>query len=447
MTNVAKRFETLQNHKQSNNIDSSFMNTPEQHPSKDTKCDNCGEDLLGAFCWVCGQKDTHYNRSVFKVIADFFKEMFDVDSRVFTTLSTLFFRPGLLSIQFRDNKRASYVTPIRLYLFSSLVFFFLFAITFRSQNVQLGAENSDHGTDVSEVTSSLRPEENVVRTQNEIDEYLGVLRSLVGFEEDVFESAKNVLTGRIVTLDHDQWSERIFAITDSLRAHVVLERSDQRLVEEIKHAEESHKRIRVLHEFFKNDPVTRTMGEEIVKSRKQGQLLTATKVVLSDRYMEHVDSEFAKIGALETYLLRLEVIAAYNGKDFVEDMAESLPLVMFVLLPIFVSILSLLSVGKGIRVVFQLIFAMHIHAVAFITLTVSILLSLLLTSVPLGGAILTLILTMFIVVHVYLSFKNFYGAGHIVSLLKFFVLTIIYGVVLNMSLVAMVVYFTLMQAA
>lgn len=418
--------------------------TQDQQPMNDSKCDNCGEELLGAFCWVCGQKDSHYNRSVFKVIGDFFKEMFDVDSRVFTTLSTLFFRPGKLSTQFRENKRATYVTPIRLYLFSSLVFFFLVAITSRSQNVQLGPENNDAGTDVTHAETSRTAAEMPARTQEEIDEYLKSIRSLVGFEEDTFESAKNVLTGRIVKLDHDPWSESIFAITDALADLVRLELIDYRLVEEIKHAEEAHKRIRVLHEFFKNDPVTRTMGEEIVKSRKQGQLLNAMKIILSRSYVEHVESEFAEIRTFDIYFLRLEVIAAYNGKDFVEDMAESLPLMMFVLLPIFVAILSLLSAGKGIRVVFQLIFAMHIHALAFITLTVNILLSLLLTSIPLAGTILTLVLILFIVVHIYLSFKNFYGAGHIVSLLKFFVLTIMYGVVLFVSLFGLTVYFTLM---
>ncbi len=419
------------------------MTTLEQHPNKDTKCDNCGEELLGTFCWVCGQKDTHYNRSVFKVIGDFFKEMFDVDSRVFTTLSTLFFRPGKLSIQFRDNKRASYVTPIRLYLFSSLVFFFLVAITSRSQNVQLATDRLVDRAETTQVESSQMLEETPHRSQEEIDEYLTSIRSLVRAQEGAFESAKNVLKGRIVTLESDPWSERIFEITDYLQDLVSRGVSDWGLIEEIQSAEEAHKRLRVLHELFQNDSVTLEMGKEIVKSREHGQLLNATKLVLSDRYKEHVDSEFANIPAWEIKLLRLEIAAAYNGKDFVEEMAESLPLMMFVLLPIFVSVLSLLNLGKGIRVVFQLIFAMHIHALAFITLTVSILLSLLLTSIPVAGLVTTLILQLFIVVHVYLSFKNFYGSGHFISLLKFVVLTIVYGVVLLISVLTMVIIFTL----
>ncbi|MYF03209.1 MAG: DUF3667 domain-containing protein, partial [Gammaproteobacteria bacterium] len=358
------------------------MQTLEQQPNKYTKFDNWGDELLGEICLVCGQKDSQYNRSVFKVIGDFFKEMFDVDSRVFTTLSTLFFRPGKLSIQFRDNKRASYVTPIRLYLFSSLVFFFLVAITSRSQNIQLGEDRVVDSTNTTQEESSLTPAETPARSQKEIDEYLTSIGSLVRDQEGAFESAKNVLKGRIVTLESDPWSERIFERTDYLQNLVTLGVSDWGLIEEIQHAEEAHRRLRVLHEFFKKDRVTRVMGEEIVKSREQGQLLRATKMLLSRMYAEHVDSEFAYIPAWEIHLLRWDIAAAYNGKDFVEDMAESLPLMMFVLLPIFVSVLGLLSLGKGIRVVFQLIFAMHIHALTFITLTVSILLSLLLTSIP-----------------------------------------------------------------
>lgn len=421
------------------------MTTLEQQPNKDTKCDNCGEELLGAFCWVCGQKDSHYNRSVFKVIGDFFKEMFDVDSRVFTTLSTLFFRPGKLSIQFRDNKRASYVTPIRLYLFSSLVFFFLVAITSRSQNI--GEENSSDGINASPVAVSLTQRgEPAVRTQEEIDQYLTSIRSLVRLEEGAFESAKNVLKGRIVTLEYDPWSERIFDITDHLQDLVTLRLSDWGLIEEIQAAEEAHKRLRVLQELFHDDPDTRELGEEIVRSREQGLLRDLVKIMLSGFYANYTTEVLREISGILKRLLKGLINAAHNPREFVEDVTENLPLMMFVLLPIFVSILSLLSLGKGIRVVFQLIFAMHIHALAFITLTFEILISLVvsvipgLSDIPYVFGILVLLLFLFIIVHIYLSFKKFYGSGHIVSLMKFFVLSLAYGVLLVISLLALMVF-------
>ena len=421
------------------------MTTIEQKPSKDSKCDNCGEELLGTFCWVCGQKDSHYNRSVFKVTSDFFKEMFDVDSRVFTTLSTLFFRPGKLSVQFRDNKRASYVTPIRLYLFSSLVFFFLVAIISRSQN--LGEERSPDGNDASQVELSQSfLEQHPVRTQEEIDEYLTTIRGLVRAEEGVFESAKNVLKGRIVTLASDPWSERIFEITDYLQDLVTPSVSNWGLVEEIQQAEEAHKRIRVLHEIFHDEPATRALGEEIVRSRQQGELLNTVKFLLSGIYANHEVVEGRDISRFLKRVLAGLINATQNGPQFVEDVIENLPLMMFVLLPIFVSMLSVLSLGKGIRVVFQLIFAMHIHALAFITLTFEILISWVVSIIPVVSnvpyviEIIALLLFSFIIVHTYLSFKKFYRSGHIVSLMKFFVLTFAYVLVLAISLLAMAIF-------
>ncbi|MYF53027.1 MAG: DUF3667 domain-containing protein, partial [Gammaproteobacteria bacterium] len=97
-------------------------------------CDNCKAELTGLYCSQCGQKNTHYNRSVFLVIGDFVKELFDVDSYVFKSLFTLFFKPGRLSAEFRNNKRARYIRPIRLYLFSSLMFFAIVAITAAQNN-------------------------------------------------------------------------------------------------------------------------------------------------------------------------------------------------------------------------------------------------------------------------------------------------------------------------
>ena len=60
-------------------------------------------------------------RSVWPVATDFFRETFEIDSRIFRTLKLLFFRPGQLSIEFARNRRASYLSPVRLFLFMTLL--------------------------------------------------------------------------------------------------------------------------------------------------------------------------------------------------------------------------------------------------------------------------------------------------------------------------------------
>ena len=60
-------------------------------------------------------------RSVWPVVGDFFRETFEIDSRVLRTLKLLFFKPGQLSIEFARNRRARYVSPIRLFLFMSFL--------------------------------------------------------------------------------------------------------------------------------------------------------------------------------------------------------------------------------------------------------------------------------------------------------------------------------------
>ena len=59
-----------------------------------------------------------------ELLADFM----DFDSRVMRTLKPLLFRPGKLTRDYLDGRRFRYVPPLRLYIFSSLAFFFLAAL-------------------------------------------------------------------------------------------------------------------------------------------------------------------------------------------------------------------------------------------------------------------------------------------------------------------------------
>ncbi|WP_420615135.1 DUF3667 domain-containing protein [Candidatus Palauibacter sp.] len=91
-------------------------------------CANCGHELPESFCSHCGQSDRHYARSLGSVVLEFLREMFELDSRLFRTLRLLFFKPGSLTREFSRNRRVSFVSPVRLYIFASFLFFLLLSL-------------------------------------------------------------------------------------------------------------------------------------------------------------------------------------------------------------------------------------------------------------------------------------------------------------------------------
>lgn len=91
-------------------------------------CANCGRDRPGNFCAHCGQSDRDYARALLSVAGEFVRETFELDSRLFRTLGLLMFRPGRLTMEFSRNRRAGFVSPVRLYIFASFVFFLLLSL-------------------------------------------------------------------------------------------------------------------------------------------------------------------------------------------------------------------------------------------------------------------------------------------------------------------------------
>ena len=89
-------------------------------------CLNCGRERAERFCGHCGQNNRDYIRSAPSVAGDFVRETLEIDSKLLGTLKLLV-RPGRLSAEFSRNRRASYLSPVRLYLFASIVYFFALA--------------------------------------------------------------------------------------------------------------------------------------------------------------------------------------------------------------------------------------------------------------------------------------------------------------------------------
>jgi hypothetical protein len=86
-------------------------------------CLNCGNELAGKWCSACGQRATHPRPTMHELLHEAVDELGHFDSKLLRTVKLLLFRPGALTREFLDGKRVCYVSPIRLYLICSLLFF------------------------------------------------------------------------------------------------------------------------------------------------------------------------------------------------------------------------------------------------------------------------------------------------------------------------------------
>ena len=90
-------------------------------------CLNCGAAVAGPFCSQCGQS-THPHRSLLHVFEEFLHGILHFDTKAWRTLPMLAFRPGTLTRGYVYGKRARYISPLALFLFTVFFMFFVFAV-------------------------------------------------------------------------------------------------------------------------------------------------------------------------------------------------------------------------------------------------------------------------------------------------------------------------------
>ncbi|MDB6163402.1 MAG: hypothetical protein JWL98_834, partial [Xanthomonadaceae bacterium] len=88
-------------------------------------CQNCGTPLLGPHCYRCGQPVSGLVRHFTSIMGDALDSILNIDARVFRTLWPLLARPGYLSCEYFAGRRVRYVSPVRLFVFLSIVTFFV----------------------------------------------------------------------------------------------------------------------------------------------------------------------------------------------------------------------------------------------------------------------------------------------------------------------------------
>lgn len=94
----------------------------------ETRCLNCGAELEGPYCHQCGQH-AHVHRTLSAFFHDFAHGVLHFEGKIWRTLPLLVWKPGELTRRYIDGQRASFVSPIALFLFCVFLTFAVMGLT------------------------------------------------------------------------------------------------------------------------------------------------------------------------------------------------------------------------------------------------------------------------------------------------------------------------------
>jgi hypothetical protein len=179
-----------------------------QPERKENDCLNCGTLVHGRYCHVCGQENIVVKQSFWGLTKHFVFDIFHFDGKFFDTLRHLFFKPGTISKEYVSGKRMRYLDPIRMYLFTSAVFFLVFFSVGESTDVVdvdqsqtlSKAERLDLAMDISK-QQQRNPGDTLLQHQmNLLLDSTNVI-SLVPFSDSVATSSKVYYQGKPFSLE------------------------------------------------------------------------------------------------------------------------------------------------------------------------------------------------------------------------------------------------------
>ena len=352
-------------------------------------CLNCGTELLGPFCYYCGQPDKNLMRFFPALVRDVLEDVVDFDSRLIRTLKPLLFHPGKLTRDYLLGRRFRYVPPMRLYIFSSMIFFIL-AATLTGQAIDISSGKSGGGFHINfdgEQEAASRGLKDAVDqgklSAEDADAIAQKLDKALGEERDTAPPGIGGGEDDVIMIGGKPWDR------------------------------ETNPFVVPLMPDFVNNWINREIGE----SPQKGREIEANPNLIVDKFF------------------------------------DVLPMAVFVMLPLVALLFKFWYLFAGKYYVEHLIHALHNHAFLFVIFTLTLLsdsVASWLEPAQTGRATeasswITVVLLCWIPLYLLLSLKTVYRQGWALTLIKFSVIGISYVVLLAMvSSAAAVVGFVML---
>lgn len=117
----------------------------------EAQCPNCGAEVLGPYCFQCGQRYVSHVAPLRSLFSEVLDEVFSLDNRLWRTLKMLVLRPGHLTEAYINGQQIRYVSPLRLYLIFSVFYFFVAALVGRTNFLFIHFNMDESTVDLAKV--------------------------------------------------------------------------------------------------------------------------------------------------------------------------------------------------------------------------------------------------------------------------------------------------------
>jgi hypothetical protein len=299
-------------------------------------CLNCGAAAHASFCQYCGQETAVHVPSAREFVHEFVGHYVALEGKLWKTLALLLFKPGRLTRDYIEGKRARYVLPLRVYLTMSVVFFAVFKLQGHGNETDAPAR-----APVEAGQPAGKQAANKAKQGGEDRSPEATVKDLEQAQADLDEAKKSGGLGGVP------------GITLGQLAIEAAKRDAQAKAAAAKAGSDGTKRNPGAITFTDHDT---KRSITLVDKDKIGEKLGAISPKLAEKYARFE----AKTGDEQLH----QVTSGVLGYA---------PYAIFLMMPFFAMYLKLLYLGSGRRYGEHLLFALHANAFAFLMLVLMML--------------------------------------------------------------------------
>lgn len=350
--------------------------------TKEISCSNCDHPFTGheVFCPQCGQKTNNVKVTFGNFIREVFASFFSWDAKFWRTLFPLLFKPGNVSKDYIEGKRARYTNPFRFYITMSILFFLVLGLEqtynkYKSLNTinEIAIKKGDNKQTIQE--KFLTELENASKKTDSLKQII---------KNDSLKNKKDSI-----------------AIQNQLNSFKLLFAK-----------ENNEENITTFLRFQKNNP--NTSVDSALDSLK-------IEKSFSNRFW------YSRSKIINSFLTDND-----EQKKFNSHLISYFSIALLILLPILSFFLKILYIRRGYTYVEHLVFTFHVQTVCFIVLTLFFIIRFF-TSLDTINIIQ--LFSILLGVYLYLAMKRFYKQGWIKTLFKFLSINFIFSMLLVITIV------------